>query len=268
MRKRCGLMRLIRKKMSEWWQNVRQWTRARSGWETTNGRAQRAAPRPLSGFGRRFGDLKVRPKLMVLHNAFFLVLTCAVYFSVITFAQQRLTEAAEREVTLVQNAFAALSLGGDETGLRGYDLRTGTGNEFGLSEEVVRFLFAYPGRTWQRDASSEHIYRVIAGSPRIFRVTLPLGFYSNLLAQLKLSVFAVLGSLYVAAVLLLELVIMPLYVYQPLQLMLSADSATRRGERDSELVPEEFIPGDEIGQIMHSRNETVGLLRQHEDQLE
>ena len=153
-------------------------------------------------------------------------------------------------------------------GCAAYDLRTGTGDEFGLSEEVVRFLFAYPGRTWQRDASSEHIYRVIAGSPRIFRVTLPLGFYSNLLAQLKLSVFAVLGSLYVAAVLLLELVIMPLYVYQPLQLMLSADAATRRDERDSELMPEEFIPGDEIGQIMHSRNETVGLLRQHEDELE
>jgi len=234
----------------------------------TNGLAVRAVPRPLRGVGRRFGDLKVRPKLMVLHNAFFLVLTCAVYMSVISFAEKQLTEAAQREITLVRNAFAALSPVGEETGLRAYGLHTGTGSEFGLSDEVVRFLFAYPGRTWQRDASSEHVYRVVTGSPRIFRVTLPLGFYSNLLAQLKLSVFAVLGSLYVAAVLLLELVIMPLYVYQPLEMMLSADAATRRGERASELVPEEFIPGDEIGQIMHSRNETVGLLRQHEDELE
>ncbi len=225
-------------------------------------------PRPLTGVGRRFGDLKVRPKLMVLHNAFFLVLTCAVYFSVVSFAEQRLQEAAQREVTLVKNAFSALTAGGDETELRQYELKTGTRNEFGLPDEAVRFLSAYPGRTWQRDETSEHLYRMVEGSPRIFRVTLPLGFYSNLLAQLKLSVFAVLGTLYVAAILLLELVIMPLYVYQPLEQMLAADAATRRGERSAELVPAEYIPGDEIGQIMRSRNETVEQLRRHEDELE
>lgn len=227
-----------------------------------------ATPRPLRGMGRRFGDLKVRPKLMVLHNAFFLVLTCAVYVSVVAFAEQKLNDAAQREVTLVRNAFAVHSLNGDETSLRPYDLRTGTAGDFGLSAEVERFLLQYPGRTWQRDSTSEHLYRVIEGSPRIFRVTLPLAFYSNLLAQLKLSVFAVLGSLYVAAVLLLELVIMPLYVYQPLQLMLAADAATRANERAAELIPDEYIPGDEIGRIMHSRNDTVGLLRRHEDELE
>jgi hypothetical protein len=36
-----------------------------------------------SSIARTFGDLKVRPKLMVLHNLFFLVLTCAAYFSLI-----------------------------------------------------------------------------------------------------------------------------------------------------------------------------------------
>lgn len=227
-----------------------------------------ATPRPLRGFGRRFGDLKVRRKLMVLHNAFFLLLTCAVYVSVINFAEERLSDAALREVTLVRNTFAALSLGGDEAGLRPYDLRTGTADEFGLARDVEQLLLSNPGRTWQHDGSSEHLYRAVAGSPRIFRVTLPLGFYSNLLARLRLSVFAVLGCLYVAAVLLLELIIMPLYVYQPLELMLAADSATRRGERAAELIQEEYIPGDEIGQIMQSRNETVGQLRLHEDELE
>lgn len=218
--------------------------------------------------GRRFGDLKVRPKLMVLHNAFFLVLTCAVYVSVVSFAEQKLNDAAQREVTLVKDAFAAHSLDGDETSLRAYGLRTGTAGDFGLPPEAERFLFERRGRVWQRDPASEHLYRVIAGSPRIYRVTLPLAFYSNLLAQLKFSVFAVLGSLYVAAVLLLELVIMPLYVYQPIQLMLAADAATRANERAAESIAAEFIPGDEIGKIMHSRNETVGLLRQREDELE
>ncbi len=36
--------------------------------------------RSSRGLGRRFGDLKVRPKLIVLHNTFFLILACAVYF--------------------------------------------------------------------------------------------------------------------------------------------------------------------------------------------
>jgi signal transduction histidine kinase len=68
-------------------------------------------------------------------------------------------------------------------------------------------------------------------------------------------------------VLLLELVIMPRYVYQPLQLMLHADAATRAGQRDQEIIPAAYIPGDEIGQIMHSRNEAITALRRQEDDL-
>jgi signal transduction histidine kinase len=68
-------------------------------------------------------------------------------------------------------------------------------------------------------------------------------------------------------VLLLELVIMPGYVYQPIRRLLDADAATRRGDRRAELVAGAFIPGDEIGQIMHSRNETVRELRRSEDDL-
>ena len=39
--------------------------------------------------------------------------------------------------------------------------------------------------------------------------------------------------------------------------MLDADDATQRGDRDRELIDESMIPGDEIGQIMRSRNQTV-----------
>jgi len=83
----------------------------------------------------------------------------------------------------------------------------------------------------------------------------------------KWTLFIVLGAVYVLAVLALEFAIMPLYAYRPLRLLLEADEAAQRGDRKGELIPEEFITGDEIGQIMRSRNATVSELRMHEDNL-
>ena len=123
---------------------------------------------------RLFGDLKVRLKLMVLHNVFFLILALGVYFAL----------------------------------------------------------------------------------------------YPYLPAPAKTNLFIVLGGIYILAVLVLETTIMPLYVYRPLQLMLEADQATQHGDRDHELISDAFIPGDEIGQIMRSRNATVMELRKREEDLE
>jgi len=123
---------------------------------------------------RLFGDLKVRVKLMVLHNVFFLILAIGIYFAL------------------------------------------------------------YP-------------YLPVSG---------------------KTNLFIVLGGIYILAVLVLETTIMPLYVYRPLQLMLDADQATQQGDRDHELIGDVFIPADEIGQIMRSRNATIRELRKREEDLE
>jgi len=92
--------------------------------------------------------------------------------------------------------------------------------------------------------------------------------YRDLILHAKMNLFAVLGVVYVAAVLLLELAIMPLYVYRPLTAMLRADAASQHDDRTRELIDESLIPGDEIGQIMRSRNATVVELRRQEEQLE
>ncbi|MBM3810649.1 MAG: hypothetical protein FJW20_03325 [Acidimicrobiia bacterium] len=126
---------------------------------------------------RRFGDLKVRLKLMVLHNIFFLLLSLAVYFAVAPLFDERAGEA-------------------------------------------------------------------------------------------RSALFAALAVIYLLAVAALEWVILPLYVYRPLRLMLSADEAARSGDRESEFIDQALIPGDEIGQIMRSRNETLKQLRRHESELE
>jgi len=106
----------------------------------------------------------------------------------------------------------------------------------------------------------------------LFFVILALSIYLMLYSYLpdrgKANLFIVLGSIYVLAVLALETTIMPLYVYHPLRLMLDADHATQCGDREHELIDESTILGDEIGQIMRSRNATIIELRKREDDLE
>lgn len=155
---------------------------------------------------RSFGDLKVRPKLMVLHNLFFLVLACAAYFSLIPLFEKLVADAHAREVSIVQ--------------------------------------------------------KVPQGDIKLSQQS-----YRNAITRAKLTLFLVLGSIYVLAVLVLESAIMPLYVYRPLRRMLEADTATQAGDRDRELIPPEEILSDEIGQIMRSRNKTVAALRRQEDEL-
>ncbi len=147
---------------------------------------------------RIFGNLKVRLKLIVLHNLFFLVLTCAAYFSLIPLFEQQ----------AIERTRAAALVGKAQEG------------------EVTDVVF-----------------------------------------RARVTLFVVLGVIYVAAVVLLEAAIMPLYVFRPIRLLLEADQATRTGDRARELIPASEIPDDEIGQIMRSRNETVTELRRQEDEL-
>src|ERR1051325_5962235 len=104
-------------------------------------------------------------------------------------------------------------------------------------------------------------------SQRLNQVKLSPQSYAEAVARAKLTLFLVLGSIYVLAVLLLESAIMPLYVYRPLRKMLQADAATQAGDRERELIPENEILNDEIGYLMRSRNTTVASLRHHEDEL-
>jgi signal transduction histidine kinase len=166
-----------------------------------------------SSITRIFGDLKVRPKLMVLHNLFFLVLTCATYFTLIPLYEKQVADAQNREVRILNQTRSATS------------------------------------------------HNDLIGSQA------SNGLYRRAVARAKLTLFLVLGVIYVLAVLLLESAIMPLYVYRPLRKMLEADAATQAGDRARELIPEGEILGDEIGYLMRSRNKTVASLRRHEDEL-
>lgn len=228
----------------------------------------RAPTTPSTGIGRTFGDLHIRPKLIVLHNLFFLVLSVSVYFAVIPPFERRVSTARTIEISLIAEIFSA-----DRPLLRlpkiaADDYREGSAEQVRVPPNVRAWLDSHPGEVWQNTPASDYLYRRDVKLPLYRRITLPNVVYDEVVERAKITLLIVLGILYVMAVALLEFVIMPRYVYRPIQLMLSADEATRRGDRQEELIDERFITGDEIGQIMQSRNQTVLQLRQALDHLE
>jgi two-component system C4-dicarboxylate transport sensor histidine kinase DctB len=160
------------------------------------------------GLARAFGNLRIRPKLMVLHNLFFLVLTCGVYFSLIPLFEKLVADARAREVSILRQIPYASS-----------------------------------------------------------QIKLTQQSYEDTLFRLRLTLSLLLGGIYGLAVLSLEAALIPTYVFKPLRRMLAADSATQAGDRAREIIPAEEIMGDEIGQIMRSRNAAVSALRRREDEL-
>jgi signal transduction histidine kinase len=215
-----------------------------------------------------FGSLRVRYKLMVLHNLFFLVLSVAVYLSVIPVFSQHMASARLRELHMAAQMFGAeLPIGSspEPSELSFYEFKQGSAAELALSADGVAALKADPRTTWQQDG--ETLFRPSRAPGQYRRLRLSPEFYDRALRQARLSLFIVLGCLYLLTIVVMEFMIMPLYVYRPLQLMLEADDATQRDDRVHELINDELILDDEIGSIMRSRNATVSQLRKQEDDL-
>jgi signal transduction histidine kinase len=217
---------------------------------------------------RAFGGLKVRPKLVLLHNLFFAVLTVSVYFAVIPVFSEHIDNARDRELFMAKQIFGAkLPVDNPVTkaGLKMYQFREGTWTQLGLSAEGQTFLREHPDAVWQQGPDT--LFRVGAHPGSFQRIHLSPESYRKALRQARFSLFIVLGVIYMLAVAVMEFVVMPRYVYQPLRLMLDADEATQQDDRSREMIDEKFILHDEIGQIMRSRNAATAKLRRHEDQL-
>jgi C4-dicarboxylate-specific signal transduction histidine kinase len=219
------------------------------------------------GLRGRFGDLRVRHKMMVLNNLFFILLTASVYFTLAPFVANRLQQAQARETSLIRDSFRHMTPEHREDLLRDYDLRTGTADDFGLPAGALSHFRREPSTIWRLSPSSVNVYKGIPDSERFYRITLPASFYSEALLSAKKAVLSVLAVISILAVLFLELAILPGFVYRPIHRLLDADAASQAGDRTAEIVPPEDIPGDELGQIMRSRNATVRELRAREDDL-
>ena len=215
---------------------------------------------------RLFGALNVRRKLVILHNIFFIVLATSVYLSVIPLFSNQIAAMKQRELQMISQMMAAqLPLSMPQM-LREVAIVETHGNAAAtrISTEGQEFLRQHPGATWKE---GESVYRSAKGDGTFRRVSLSVDFYNKALHRAKIMLFVTLGAIYLLSIVVLELMIMPQYVYQPLTLMLKADEATQHDDRKNEMIDEQFIMNDEIGQIMRSRNLTVAQLRQQEEHL-
>jgi len=214
-----------------------------------------------------FADLKVRPKLMVLHNLFFIVLAAATYFTLIPFYKQQVASARERELSIITQIFRLETPLSRLEGLEAYEYIEGTASDVALPPVAHDWLDKNPGGVWKNPPLSHYVFTHDPRAGVYRRLTIPETYYGDSVRRAQLALFMVLGSVYGLAILLLESWIMPLFVYRPISFMLDADDATQHGDRAREMIDEAMIPGDEIGQIMRSRNQTVADLRRQEDDL-
>jgi len=207
-----------------------------------------------------FRDLRIRPKLIVLHNVFFLVLTAAVYYSVIPLVRDYAAGIERREAELLAEKFLAgrapLNGGPVSPDERLVSRRPA---EIGADAEIAAWLDAHPGQVWLEEPGRLFWKDPEAGEYAFLRYPAP---YQGALVRAKVALFVTLGAIYLLAVLALELIIMPRYVYRPISAHQAADDAVQRGDREKELIDGGRIPGDEIGDIMRSRNATVRKLRE------
>ena len=224
-------------------------------------------PRHPGRIGRAFGNLKVRLKLVVLHNFLFLLLAAATYFTLIPIFEQRVEGARAREGSLVKQLFQSNMQLPNLPQLSIYSIQEGSPESLGIGKDVLAWLDEHPEQVYGDASKSNFLIRKTAvGSYRI--LPLPHSFYEDAVRRAKYALFLTLGLIYLLTVLLLELFILPLYVYRPLRVMLAADEATREGDLPNEMIEPAEITDDEIGQIMTSRNETVAELRRHEYELQ
>jgi hypothetical protein len=155
--------------------------------------------RQNSGFS--FGDLNVRPKLMVLHNLFFLILTVSVYLSLIPLFESRVASAKGRELSLLTKLFLD-DRPPDMPGLEVYDYREGTAEALQIPDNILNWLELHPGQIY-RDSATQVMYRLIPGTGQFRRLQAPDIFYDSVVQRAKFTIFLVLGILYALAILVL-----------------------------------------------------------------
>lgn len=220
----------------------------------------------LRGLEKRLVDLRIRLKLMVFHNVFFSVLTLTIYLAVIFVLQHRLNGAYEREAQMIRATLATnprifQTLGTDIE----YD--QGTAAQLGMPPEVETWIAGHPGEVWFSPRRSVYLYRKDPLSDVYWRVTLPKEQYRNLINSARWAITVVLITMYLLGFFVLQYLVLPVFVYRPIQQLLDADNAASKGDRGNELVEERRIPDDELGDLMRSRNRMLTLVREHEDAL-
>lgn len=222
--------------------------------------------------GKLFAQLPIRSKLIVLHNCFFLMLALSLYFALHAPLTQVALRSAAQEAEILTQLFETEPGALKRINSDHFTFSEGSAQQLNIPAETQTRLKQSESKVWREPSSSQlpESFRLIRFDPASANwqtITINTHHYEELVQRLQLMLGIALAGIYLLAVMALELFILPHYVYHPIRRILRADEALQQGVREHELITTQYISGDELGQIMASRNATISLLREQEHQL-
>ncbi|MCB9849020.1 MAG: hypothetical protein H6814_11470 [Phycisphaeraceae bacterium] len=204
--------------------------------------------------------MRIRKKLILLHTGFSVVMAVVLLLSI----RPAATEVVRRSTETAARAAIRMVIAGQPDEADDVRFSRGDAVAMGISKEDGALLRS--GAIVTLPGSSD-VVRVGAWNPGasefvVAQAALPdTGWVIRRIDTLL--ILAIVG-IYLAVAAALEIYVLPRHVYGPIQRLRRADLAVQEGDRRAELIPEDEIPSDELGEIMRSRNHSITSLREHE----
>ncbi|MBL4591961.1 MAG: hypothetical protein JKY96_08380 [Phycisphaerales bacterium] len=231
--------------------------------------SEQPAANPRRGI---FAGMRIRKKLFVLHTLFSISLGVILLIALKPAMSKVINSAEQEQAHQLAVVLFADSVTPDPLVLQrvGEQSRIviGTQSELGLSGIVADLARGAEANTLPigSDGTSAGVARWLGGNQyAVVRVRAQRAREMIRLVYALVVVTLLVGYMLVAAA--LEMFVLPGHLYGPIRAMLKADLAVQDGDRENEIIPSPEIPGDELGEIMRSRNNTIETLRTNERKL-
>lgn len=238
-----------------------------SGADDTSSQQSPAEP-PMPRSRRRWLPTRIRTKLVFLHTMFSLVLAVALLLALQPPLRQLLYESESHEADLVLRMYRLAPTAVRALQMDGVRIERGSAAELGLSTQVSASARTGSPAIITRAASGWlEAVEWDEGTQAYVRVSVRITEARQAISRLYLLLTLALLAVYGGIAVIVEILVLPRQVYRPIEVLLAADDAAQSGRRERELIPESAMPPDEIGRLMHSRNQTIVQLRAREAEL-
>lgn len=236
------------------------------------------AERPRRQPPKLLGTMRIRKKLIVLHTMFSAGLAALMFFILRPEIQALVRQAEAEDAVYVLGTLDVRDLTGgrargQERLAAGMTLRWGSATDLGLGPGAIADMQSATSAPVAladgggAPVGSAGLYLPHAAGGGYYIIDRRLERVRASVARLDLVLLLSMLGVYLLIAAALEVFVLPRHVYQPIRRMLHADLAVQQGDRTGELVDPRFMPQDELGEIMRSRNRSVSALRKNEAEL-
>jgi signal transduction histidine kinase len=218
--------------------------------------------------------MRVRKKVLVLHTLFSLGLAAVLLIplrpaimEVVEQAEGSEARAILRQILAEARDNATAEQNADRWAAAAPDaqVRRGSSERLSLPPSIVAAAAVNPGQIVPAMLDHQQPGAVVMIAPDEFwAVGVRIGEARRAVWELYGLTAAALLAVYALVAAALELFVLPQHVYGPIQRMIDADRAIEDGDEADELISEQAIPADELGELMRSRNRAILAIRGHE----